>query len=100
MFAVGVHRELCLKVIHHKRECELQGAKQHLEVTTHTHTHTHDALHSGSQSLSAVKCLLVLQNEQSLLFDTMKTELLEKIRRLEEDRQNIDFNSGTDEYQA
>ncbi|CAG04603.1 unnamed protein product [Tetraodon nigroviridis] len=59
----GVHRELSLKVIHHKRECELQGAKQHLE------------------------------NERSLLFDTMKTELLEKIRRLEEDRQNIDFNS-------
>ncbi|XP_056882793.1 breast cancer metastasis-suppressor 1 isoform X1 [Takifugu flavidus] len=59
----GVHRELCLQVIHHKRECELQGAKQHLE------------------------------NEQSLLFDTMKTELQEKIRRLEEDRQNIDFNS-------
>lgn len=30
--SAGVHRELCLQVIHHKRECELQGAKQHLEV--------------------------------------------------------------------
>lgn len=30
-----------------------------------------------------------------MLFDAMKTELLEKIRRLEEDRQNIDLNSGT-----
>lgn len=86
-----MHRELCLKVIHHKRECELQGAKQHLEVTAHT---------AQRQSLSVLKCLLVLQNEQSLLFDTMKTELLEKIRRLEEDRQNIDFNSGTNEYQV
>lgn len=44
-----------------------------------------------------MKCPPVLQNEQSLLFDTMKTELQEKIRRLEEDRQNIDFNSGTNE---
>lgn len=30
-----------------------------------------------------------------MLFDAMKTELLEKIRRLEEDRQNIDLTSGT-----
>lgn len=35
-----------------------------------------------------------------MLFDTMKTELQEKIRRLEEDRQNIDFNSGINEHQA
>lgn len=37
----------------------------------------------------------MLQSEQTLLFDAMKTELLEKIRRLEEDRQNIDLTSGT-----
>uniref|UniRef100_A0A3Q3X199 Uncharacterized protein n=1 Tax=Mola mola TaxID=94237 RepID=A0A3Q3X199_MOLML len=61
----GVYRELCLQVIRHRHECELQGAKQHLE------------------------------SEQSLLFDAMKTELLEKIRRLEEDRQNMDLTSGT-----
>ncbi|XP_059211050.1 breast cancer metastasis-suppressor 1 [Centropristis striata] len=59
----GVYRELCLQVIKHKYECEQQGAKQHLE------------------------------SEQTLLFDAMKTELLEKIRRLEEDRQNIDLTS-------
>ncbi|XP_063756282.1 breast cancer metastasis-suppressor 1 isoform X2 [Eleginops maclovinus] len=59
----GVYRELCLQVIKHKYECELQGAKQHLE------------------------------SERSLLFDAMKSELLEKIRRLEEDRQNIDLTS-------
>ncbi|XP_029310831.1 breast cancer metastasis-suppressor 1 [Cottoperca gobio] len=59
----GVYRELCLQVMQHKYECEIQGAKQHLE------------------------------SERSLLLDAMKTELLEKIRRLEEDRQNIDLSS-------
>ncbi|KAK1890138.1 Breast cancer metastasis-suppressor 1-like protein-A [Dissostichus eleginoides] len=59
----GVYRELCLQVIKHKYECELQGAKQHLE------------------------------SERSLLLDAMKSELLEKIRRLEEDRQNTDLTS-------
>ncbi|XP_075890258.1 breast cancer metastasis-suppressor 1 isoform X2 [Nelusetta ayraudi] len=59
----GVYRELCLQVIKHKHECELQGARQHLE------------------------------SEQALLFDAMKSELLEKIRRLEEDRQSINLNS-------
>lgn len=59
----GVYKELCLQVIKHKYECEQQGAKQHLE------------------------------SERMMLFDTMKTELLEKIRRLEEDRQNIDLTS-------
>ncbi|KAM9836329.1 breast cancer metastasis-suppressor 1 isoform 2-T3 [Aulostomus maculatus] len=61
----GVYRELCLQVIKHKYDCELQGARQHLE------------------------------SERALLFDAMRTELLEKIRRLEEDRQNIDITSGT-----
>ncbi|XP_078480845.1 breast cancer metastasis-suppressor 1 [Lampetra planeri] len=59
----GVYKELCLQVIQHKYECELQGARQHLE------------------------------SERSLLLDAMRTELLEKIRRLEEDRQNVDFTS-------
>ncbi|XP_032437868.1 breast cancer metastasis-suppressor 1 [Xiphophorus hellerii] len=59
----GVYRELCLQVIQHKHDCEVQGARQHLE------------------------------SERSLLFDAMKAELLEKIRRLEEDRQNIDLTS-------
>ncbi|XP_068164302.1 breast cancer metastasis-suppressor 1 [Antennarius striatus] len=59
----GVYRELCLQVIQHKHECELQGARQHLE------------------------------SERSLLSDNMRAELLEKIRRLEEDRQNLDLDS-------
>ncbi|XP_067118093.1 LOW QUALITY PROTEIN: breast cancer metastasis-suppressor 1 [Osmerus mordax] len=59
----GVYKELCLQVIKHKYECEIQGARQHLE------------------------------SERSLLFDAMKTELLENIRRLEEDRQSTDLTS-------
>ncbi|KAM7366145.1 hypothetical protein PAMP_015610 [Pampus punctatissimus] len=59
----GVYRELCLQVIKHKHECEVQGAKQHLE------------------------------SERTLLLDAMRSELLEKIRRLEEDRQNIDLTT-------
>ncbi|CAL8377419.1 unnamed protein product [Gadus morhua 'NCC'] len=57
----GVYRELCLQVIKHKYECELQGARQHLE------------------------------SEQTLLLDAMKTELLDKIRRLEEDRESTEW---------
>ncbi|XP_043099850.1 breast cancer metastasis-suppressor 1 isoform X3 [Puntigrus tetrazona] len=60
---VGVYRELCLQVVRHKYDCEVQGARQHLE------------------------------SERTLLFDTMKTELLEKIRRLEEDKQSVDITS-------
>ncbi|XP_016307276.1 breast cancer metastasis-suppressor 1 homolog isoform X1 [Sinocyclocheilus anshuiensis] len=60
----GVYRELCLQVVRHKHECEVQGARQHLE------------------------------SERTLLFDAMKTELLEKIRRLEEDKQSIDITSA------
>uniref|UniRef100_A0A8C9STI2 BRMS1 transcriptional repressor and anoikis regulator n=1 Tax=Scleropages formosus TaxID=113540 RepID=A0A8C9STI2_SCLFO len=59
----GVYKELCLQVIKHKYECEIQGARQHLE------------------------------SERSLLLDTMKTELLDKIHRLEEDWQSRDISS-------
>ncbi|KAJ8338053.1 hypothetical protein SKAU_G00370190 [Synaphobranchus kaupii] len=58
-----VYRELCLQVVKHKYDCEIQGALQHLE------------------------------SEKMLLFDAMKTELLEKIHRLEEDRQSVDITS-------
>lgn len=44
--------------------------------------------------LNVCVSVCVLQSERTLLFDAMKTELLEKIRRLEEDRQNIDLTSG------
>uniref|UniRef100_A0A8C2A8Z1 BRMS1 transcriptional repressor and anoikis regulator n=1 Tax=Cyprinus carpio TaxID=7962 RepID=A0A8C2A8Z1_CYPCA len=32
----GVYRELCLQVVRHKHECEVQGASQHLEVTRYS----------------------------------------------------------------
>ncbi|KAG5260867.1 hypothetical protein AALO_G00297450 [Alosa alosa] len=68
----GIYKELCLQVIKHKHECELQGARQHLE------------------------------SERAMLYDTMKTELLDKIRRLEEDKQSIDITSEwwSDEVRA
>lgn len=37
---------------------------------------------------------LCLQSEKLLLFDTVQSELEEKIRRLEEDRHSIDITSG------
>lgn len=42
-------------------------------------------------------CLLCFssQSEKLLLFDTVQSELEEKIRRLEEDRHSIDITSGT-----
>lgn len=38
-------------------------------------------------------CVCV-QSEKLLLFDTVQSELEEKIRRLEEDRHSIDITSG------
>lgn len=35
-----------------------------------------------------------LESDKLQLFDTVRAELEEKIRRLEEDRHNIDINSG------
>ncbi|XP_055520743.1 breast cancer metastasis-suppressor 1 homolog isoform X1 [Leucoraja erinacea] len=59
----GVYKDLCLEVIRNRYECELQGARQHLE------------------------------SEKLLLFDNMQNELLERIQRLEEDKQSIDITS-------
>ncbi|XP_069501006.1 breast cancer metastasis-suppressor 1 isoform X1 [Ambystoma mexicanum] len=59
----GIYRGLCLEVIKNRHDCELQGAKQHLE------------------------------SEKLLLFDNMQSQLLERIQRLEEDRQSIDITS-------
>ncbi|KAE8607722.1 hypothetical protein XENTR_v10011261 [Xenopus tropicalis] len=59
----GIYKGFCLDVIKHRYECEVQGAKQHLE------------------------------SEKVLLFDNMQCELLERIQRLEEDRQSIDISS-------
>ncbi|KAJ1105980.1 hypothetical protein NDU88_003383 [Pleurodeles waltl] len=59
----GIYRGLCLEVIKNRHDCELQGAKQHLE------------------------------SEKLLLYDNMQSQLLERIQRLEEDRQSIDITS-------
>ncbi|XP_076874195.1 breast cancer metastasis-suppressor 1-like protein-A [Brachyhypopomus gauderio] len=59
----GIYRELCLESVRNKYDCEMQAASQHWE------------------------------SEKLLLFDTVQSELEEKIRRLEEDRQSIDITS-------
>uniref|UniRef100_A0A671XHC9 BRMS1 like transcriptional repressor b n=1 Tax=Sparus aurata TaxID=8175 RepID=A0A671XHC9_SPAAU len=61
----GIYRELCLESVKNKYECETQAASQHWE------------------------------SEKLLLFDTVQSELEEKIRRLEEDRHSIDITSGS-----
>ncbi|KAI7804468.1 breast cancer metastasis-suppressor 1-like protein-A [Triplophysa rosa] len=60
----GIYRELCLDSVKNKYACETQAAFQHWE------------------------------SEKLLLFDTVQSELEEKIRRLEEDRHSIDITSG------
>uniref|UniRef100_A0A1A8EDV4 Breast cancer metastasis-suppressor 1-like a n=1 Tax=Nothobranchius kadleci TaxID=1051664 RepID=A0A1A8EDV4_NOTKA len=59
----GIYKELCLESIKNKYDCEIQAACQHWE------------------------------SEKLLLFDTVQSELEEKIRRLEEDRHSIDITS-------
>ncbi|TNM95186.1 hypothetical protein fugu_017945 [Takifugu bimaculatus] len=61
----GIYRGLCLESVKNKYECEIQAACQHWE------------------------------SEKLLLFDTVQSELEEKIRRLEEDRHSIDITSGS-----
>uniref|UniRef100_A0A4W5RJI1 BRMS1 like transcriptional repressor b n=1 Tax=Hucho hucho TaxID=62062 RepID=A0A4W5RJI1_9TELE len=60
----GIYQELCLESVKNKYDCEIQAACQHWE------------------------------SEKLLLFDTVQSELEEKIRRLEEDRHSIDITSG------
>uniref|UniRef100_A0A3B3VL42 BRMS1 like transcriptional repressor b n=1 Tax=Poecilia latipinna TaxID=48699 RepID=A0A3B3VL42_9TELE len=59
----GIYKDLCLESVKNKYECEIQAACQHWE------------------------------SEKLLLFDTVQSELEEKIRRLEEDRHSIDITS-------
>ncbi|XP_056623801.1 breast cancer metastasis-suppressor 1-like protein-A [Triplophysa dalaica] len=68
----GIYRELCLDSVKNKYSCETQAAFQHWE------------------------------SEKLLLFDTVQSELEEKIRRLEEDRHSIDITSEiwNDELQS
>lgn len=82
----GVLRKYRLENINHKFLAEEQGATQHFEV---------------SKILLAIKLGLLLlnsnfstflQSEKVLAKDTIHEELLDKIRRLEEDRQNVDIS--------
>ncbi|XP_043554377.1 breast cancer metastasis-suppressor 1-like protein-A, partial [Chiloscyllium plagiosum] len=68
----GIYRELCLKTVKNQYECEVQAAFQHWE------------------------------SEKLLLYDTVQSELEERIRRLEEDRHSIDITSElwNDELQS
>uniref|UniRef100_A0A3B4B754 Uncharacterized protein n=1 Tax=Periophthalmus magnuspinnatus TaxID=409849 RepID=A0A3B4B754_9GOBI len=66
----GIYRELCLESVKNKYECEIQAACQHWE------------------------------SEKMLLFDTVQSELEEKIRRLEEDRHSIDITSVVERWSA
>lgn len=59
----GILRDLRIKACHTKHESEELAANQHM------------------------------RSEKMLLFDSIKSELEEKIRRLEEDRHNIDISS-------
>lgn len=67
----GIYRELCLESVKNKYECEIQASRQHCE------------------------------SEKLLLYDTVQSELEEKIR-LEEDRHSIDITSElwNDELQS
>ncbi|XP_025032373.1 breast cancer metastasis-suppressor 1, partial [Python bivittatus] len=64
MEVAGIYRGLCLEVIEHRYQCELQGAQQHLE------------------------------SEKLLLFDSLEERLLERIQRLEDDRHSVGLTSG------
>lgn len=59
----GIYKGFCLDVIRNKYECELQGARQHLE------------------------------SEKLLLYDALQGELQERVQRLQEDRQSLDISS-------
>uniref|UniRef100_A0A8I3XFI9 BRMS1 like transcriptional repressor n=1 Tax=Callithrix jacchus TaxID=9483 RepID=A0A8I3XFI9_CALJA len=69
---IRIYRELCLESVKNKYECEIQASRQHCE------------------------------SEKLLLYDTVQSELEEKIRRLEEDRHSIDITSElwNDELQS
>ncbi|OWK17313.1 hypothetical protein Celaphus_00013236 [Cervus elaphus hippelaphus] len=85
----GIYKGFCLDVIRNKYECELQGARQHLEVNVGA---------PGGEEVAApprpAEPRRLLQSEKLLLYDTLQGELQERIQRLEEDRQSLDISSG------
>lgn len=87
----GIYKGFCLDVIRNKYECELQGARQHLEVTD---GRLGEEGGSGPPCPSWLSCCHLSQSEKLLLYDTLQGELQERIQRLEEDRQSLDISSG------
>lgn len=71
-----------LENIRHKFECEDQGARQHFEVS---------ALNFNLANVSN-RTFIRFQSEKKLAMDNLNDELLEKIRRLEEDSHNVDIS--------
>lgn len=56
-----------------------------------------DDLNDGFPTSLSYCLVSASQSEKLLLFDTVQSELEEKIRRLEEDRHSIDITSGTNQ---
>lgn len=120
LLVTGIYRELCLESVKNKYECEIQAACQHWEVRGQMlnlcqdlidilHFKTHFLVVASNMKGISVDFWLNLtsdtdfkdvlssgsQSEKLLLFDTVQSELEEKIRRLEEDRHSIDITSGS-----
>ncbi|XP_032480351.1 breast cancer metastasis-suppressor 1-like protein isoform X1 [Phocoena sinus] len=123
----GIYRELCLESVKNKYECEIQASRQHCEAPDAQAqrpwlTGPATPRHVGSSRTGArtrVPCigrrtlnhcatrealfsLFKIRSEKLLLYDTVQSELEEKIRRLEEDRHSIDITSElwNDELQS
>lgn len=93
----GIYRELCLESVKNKYDCEIQAACQHWEVkNTQIISVTLSLTGSGLSWVTDFMLMFCtcVQSEKLLLFDTVQSELEEKIRRLEEDRHSIDITSG------
>ncbi|XP_059999415.1 breast cancer metastasis-suppressor 1-like protein isoform X3 [Lagenorhynchus albirostris] len=88
----GIYRELCLESVKNKYECEIQASRQHCERL--------QQIYENPQC--HFPCDQMHQSEKLLLYDTVQSELEEKIRRLEEDRHSIDITSElwNDELQS
>lgn len=77
----GILKRYRLENIDHKFWSEDQAAKQHYEVSFFV------AFFKTLKNIS-----FIFQSEKILAMDAIHDELLEKIRRLEEDRQNVDIS--------
>ncbi|KAJ7417194.1 Breast cancer metastasis-suppressor 1-like protein [Willisornis vidua] len=96
----GIYRELCLESVKNKYECEIQASRQHCEVSLQGLS-AFEGVNSSSQftvisKLASYPFQSFIQSEKLLLYDTVQSELEEKIRRLEEDRHSIDITSDAE----